>query len=38
MKTIKILILSGVFLSTTISVAQKSWSNNRYTFNNDGGG
>ena len=38
MKTIKILILSGVFLSTTISVAQKGWSNNRYTFNNDGGG
>jgi len=38
MKTIKILILSGVFLSTTLSVAQKTWSNNRYTFNNDGGG
>ena len=37
MKTIKILILSGVFLSTTLSVAQKTWSNNRYTFNNDGG-
>ena len=38
MKTIKILILSGVFLSTTLSVAQKSWSNNRYSFNSDGGG
>ena len=24
-----------VFLSTTISVAQQTWSNNRYTFNND---
>ena len=35
MKTIKILMISIVFLSTTISVAQKTWSNNRYTFNND---
>ena len=35
MKTIKILMISIVFLSTTISVAQKTWSNNRYNFNND---
>ncbi|MDA8729056.1 hypothetical protein N9M49_04080 [Flavicella sp.] len=35
MKTIKILMISIVFLSTTISVAQKTWSNNRYAFNND---
>ena len=35
MKTVKILIICIVFLSTTIGVAQKTWSNNRYTFNND---
>jgi hypothetical protein len=35
MKTIKILMITMVFLSTTISVAQQTWSNNRYTFNND---
>ena len=37
MKTIKILMISMVFLSTTISVAQKTWTNNRYTFNSDQG-